>query len=256
MTVEVLSAAAVGHAVVGHTEWRQARQELLAREKELRRQMDDIAKERRNLPWERVEQEYVFDTNGGARSLADLFSNKSQLLIYHFMLGPGWPEGCKSCSFVSDHFDPMLVHLAQRDVSFVVVSRAPLTEIETFKKRMGWKFPWVSSFGNSFNFDHGVSFTPQQVERGESYYNYSNKPFPSTEAPGLSAFSKDPVTGVVYHTYSTYARGLDVAIGTYNYLDLTPKGRNEDGFNMPMDWLRHHDRYEREATSSSCGCEK
>jgi predicted dithiol-disulfide oxidoreductase (DUF899 family) len=256
MTIETLSASAVGHTVVGHAEWRQARQELLAREKELRRQMDDIAKERRNLPWERVEQEYVFDTNGGARSLADLFGNKSQLLIYHFMLGPGCPEGCKSCSFVSDHFDPMLVHLAHRDVSFVVVSRAPLTEIETFKKRMGWKFPWVSSFGNSFNFDYDVSFTPRQVERAESYYNYSNKPFPGTEAPGLSAFYKDPLTGGVYHTYSTYTRGLDVAIGTYNYLDLTPKGRNEDGFKMPMDWLRHHDRYEAEATASSCGCEK
>lgn len=256
MSVETMRTPALDHPVVGHTEWVQARVELLAREKELRREMDEIAKERRNLPWERLQQDYVFDSAAGACSLADLFNGKSQLLIYHFMFGPGWTEGCKSCSFIADHFDPMLVHLAHRDVSFAVVSRAPLPEIQAFKKRMGWQFPWVSSFANSFNFDYGVSFTPEQIEQGEMDYNYSKKPFPSTEAPGLSAFYRDAATGAVYHTYSTYARGLDVGIGAYNFLDLAPKGRDEDGLQMTMDWLRHHDRYDTTPQVSHCGCEE
>jgi len=256
MSIETINAPQVGHSVVGHREWVEARRNLLAREKDLRRQMDAIAKERRNLPWELVEQGYRFDTACGERTLPELFDGKSQLLIYHFMLGPGWPEGCKGCSFISDHFDPMLVHLAHRDVNFVVVSRAPLGEIQSFQRRMGWQFPWVSSFGSSFNFDYGVSFTPEQVDRGETYYNYSIKPFLSTEAPGLSAFYKDAETGSVFHTYSSYARGLDIGIGVYNFLDMAPKGRDEDGLKMPMEWLRHHDRYETGVSASACGCEK
>jgi predicted dithiol-disulfide oxidoreductase (DUF899 family) len=256
MAVETINAPQLDHLVVGHAEWVEARRELLAREKDLRKRMDAIAEQRRKLPWERVEQEYRFETKCGTRSLADLFGGKSQLLIYHFMLGPGWAEGCKGCSFISDHFDPMLVHLAHRDVSFVVVSRAPLDEIQAFQRRMGWQFPWVSSFGSSFNFDYGVSFTPDQVDRGETQYNYSTKPFRSTEAPGLSAFYKDTQTGSVYHTYSSYARGLDIGIGVYNFLDMAPKGRDEGAFEMPMEWLRHHDRYETEHAASACGCEK
>lgn len=259
MNIETASAPAretvAGHAVVEHPEWTEARVELLGREKELRRQMDEIAKQRRKLPWERVEQQYVFDTGHGKRSLADLFEGKSQLMIYHFMLGPGWAEGCKGCSYLSDHFDGMLVHLAHRDIRFIAVSRAPLAEIERFQKRMGWRFPWVSSYGSSFNFDYGVSFTSEQVENGESYYNYSKKPIDSTEAPGLSAFYKDAATGAVYHTYSTYARGLDAGVGAYNYMDLAPKGRDEDALPHPMDWLRHHDRYEADAPARGCGCQ-
>jgi predicted dithiol-disulfide oxidoreductase (DUF899 family) len=257
VTVETMTEPTVNHAVVDHEKWLQARLQLLTREKDLRRQMDEVAQLRRNLPWERVQTDYVFDTTAGKRPLAELFGGKSQLLVYHFMLGPGWAEGCKSCSYLSDHFDPMLVHLAQRDVSFVAISRAPLPEIETFKKRMGWRFPWVSSYESSFNFDYGVSFTPEQIERGEAYYNYAKQRFGSTEAPGLSAFYLDK-DGAVYHTYSTYARGLDVGVGVYNYLDMAPKGRDEGAFKMPMDWVRHHDRYENSGPvpTSSCGCEK
>jgi predicted dithiol-disulfide oxidoreductase (DUF899 family) len=256
MATETMIRPQIGHLVVGHDEWVKARLELLAREKDLRRQMDAIARERRNLPWERVEKQYLFDTHCGERTLADLFNGKSQLLIYHFMLGPGWEEGCKGCSFISDHFDGMLVHLGQRDVSFVAVSRAPLNEIEAFKTRMGWRFPWVSSFGSRFNYDYRVSFTPEQVEQGDTDYNYGGKPFASTEAPGLSAFFKDPARGDVYHTYSAYARGLDIGIGAYNFLDMAPKGRDEEGLPMPMAWLRHHDRYDTQASASTCGCEQ
>lgn len=255
MSVETVATPTVDHAVVAHDDWLQARLQLLAREKELRRQMDAVAKLRRNLPWEQVKTDYVFDTKTGKQRLADLFNGRSQLLVYHFMLGPGWPEGCKSCSYLADHFDPMLVHLAHRDVNFLVVSRAPMAEIEAFQKRMGWQFQWVSSSDNSFNFDYAVSFTPEQIERGESHYNYGKQTFPIAEAPGLSAFYRDK-TGVIYHTYSTYARGLDVCVGVYNFLDLAPKGRDEEGFKNPMDWVRHHDRYEDRASTAACGCEK
>ncbi len=179
MTVETMTTPTTDHAVVGHDEWLQARLQMLTKEKDLRRQMDEVARLRRDLPWEQVKAEYIFDSASGKQRLADLFNGKSQLLVYHFMLGPGWAEGCKSCSYLADHFDPMLVHLAHRDVSFAVVSRAPLAEIQAFQKRMGWCFPWVSSFNTSFNFDYGVSFTPEQVERGETHYNYRNQRFGS-----------------------------------------------------------------------------
>jgi len=194
---------------------------------------------RRELPWVKIEKNYVFDGPNGKETLADLFAGRSQLIVYHFMLGPGWPAGCPSCSFLADHFDGAIVHLAHRDVTFVVVSRAPLAEIEAYKNRMGWKFKWVSSHGTDFNFDFHVSFTPEQKASGE--YNYVNSGFPSEEAPGLSTFIRDG--GAVYHTYSTYARGLDILIGAYNLLDLVPKGRDEASLSRTMAWVKRHDEY-------------
>ncbi len=178
----------------------------------------------------------------GKATLADLFGGKSQLIVYHFMLGPRWEAGCPSCSYLADHFDGAAVYLAQRDVTFLVVSRAPLPEIEKFKKRMGWKFKWVSSFGNDFNFDYHVSFTPEQ-KKGLVEYNYEQTEFPSDEAPGLSVFYKDAASDA-FHTYSSYGRGLDIMVGAYNFLDMAPKGRDEDGLAWSMAWVRHHDKYE------------
>ena len=228
--------------VVSHADWLEARKEFLAKEKEFTRLRDELSRERRALPWEKVEKQYEFDSTRGKVSLADLFDNRSQLVIYHFMFGPGWEAGCPSCSYLADHFDGMTIHLANRDTTFVVVSHAPLAEIEAFKKRMGWKFQWVSSFGTDFNFDYQVSFTPEQKAAGKVYYNYQLDEFPSTEGPGASVFAKD-AAGQVFHTYSTYARGLDILVGTYNTLDLVPKGRDEDGLAFSMSWVRHHDRY-------------
>ena len=189
-----------------------------------------------------MDKQYVFDGPDGKETLADLFDGRSQLLVYHFMFGPGWEQGCPSCSFVSDHIDGANWHLPQRDVTLLAVSRAPLAEIEAFKQRMGWRFKWVSSYDNDFNHDFHVSFTPDEMARGEVYYNYTMTEFPSEEAPGLSAFYKDP-SGAVFHTYSAYARGLDMLVGAYNYLDLAPKGRDEAALPWTMAWVRHHDRY-------------
>lgn len=191
---------------------------------------------------------YVFDGPDGKQSLADLFDGRGQLIVYHFMLGPGWKEGCPSCSLLADHFDGAAIHLAQRDVTLVAVSRAPLAEIQAYHKRMGWKFKWVSSFGTDFNHDFHVSFTPQEMA-GEVDYNYAKGKFPSEEAPGLSAFIKSQ--GDVFHTYSAYARGLDILVGAYNFLDLAPKGRDEDGLPWTMAWVRRHDEYES-AKQSCC----
>jgi predicted dithiol-disulfide oxidoreductase (DUF899 family) len=223
--------------VVSHEEWIAARKEHLIREKEFTRQRDELSRQRRELPWEKVEKPYVFDGPDGRETLGNLFDGKSQLIVYHFMLGPGWKEGCPSCSFLADHFDGTTVHLANRDVAFVVVSRAPLAEIETFNRRMGWRFKWVSSFGSDFNQDYHVSFLNDGAE-----YNYVLRQFPSDEGPGLSVFHKDK-HGNVFHTYSTYARGLDMFIGTYHFLDVVPKGRDEEGLKHGMAWVRHHDRY-------------
>ena len=209
--------------VVSHAEWLAARSEFLAKEKEFNRLRDELSRQRRTLPWEKVEKRYEFDSTKGKVTLADLFDGRSQLIVYHFMFGPGWQEGCPSCSFVSDHFDGSLVHLANRDTTLVVVSRAPLAEIEAFKKRMGWKFEWVSSFGSDFNFDYHVSFTPEERASGKVEYNYAKGEFPSEEGPGASVFAKD-AAGEVFHTYSTYARGLDILMGTYNLLDLSSQG--------------------------------
>ena len=229
--------------IVSREKWVEARKALLAREKENTRQRDELARQRRELPWVRVEKDYVFDAPQGRVTLAGLFGGRSQLLVYHFMFGPDWAEGCPSCSFVCDHLDGATPHLAARDVSLVMVSRAPLPKIEGFKRRMGWRFPWVSSHGTSFNHDFHVHFTPEERTAGAVYHNYAMEPFPSDEAPGASAFYKDPETGPVYHTYSTFGRGLDTMTGAYVLLDLVPKGRDEDGLPFSMQWVRHHDRY-------------
>jgi predicted dithiol-disulfide oxidoreductase (DUF899 family) len=231
------------HQVVSEKQWVEARRALLAKEKQLTRQHDEIARARRELPWVRVEKKYVFDAPRGKVTLADLFDGRSQLLIYHFMFGPDWKEGCPSCSYVCDHLDGAVPHLGARDVTLTMVSRAPLAKIEPFKQRMGWHFPWVSSFGSDFNYDFHVSFTEAQRATGKVDYNYTMQEFPSAEGPGASVFYKDPATGEIFHTYSTYGRGLDALVGTYTMLDMMPKGRDEDDLPFDMAWVRHHDRY-------------
>jgi len=242
MATQLTSAGIQGHEVVSPNEWIASRKELLQKEKEFTKLRDELSRQRRELPWEKVEKQYVFDGPNGKETLADLFAGRSQLIVYHFMFGPGWEEGCPSCSFLADHFDGSLVHLASRDVTLVVVSRAPLAQIEAFKKRMGWRFKWVSSFGNDFNRDYHVSFTKEEMATGKVSYNYDKVEFPSEEGPGASAFYKSD-GGDVFHTYSAYARGLDILVGAYNFLDLAPKGRDEDGLAFSMSWVRHHDRY-------------
>jgi predicted dithiol-disulfide oxidoreductase (DUF899 family) len=241
------------HPVVSPDRWIAERRKLLAREKELTHLRDKIAEARRALPWERVDKSYVFDTAEGRRSLADLFAGRRQLLVQHFMLGPGWEQGCPSCSFMADHTDGMKVHLEHRDVTFVAVSRATLPEIERFRSRMGWQFKWVSSNGNDFNYDFHVSFTPQERAKGEVYYNYGMTAFSAEEAPGISLFYKDDA-GEVFHTYSTFGRGVEVMMGTYNMLDLAPKGRDEEDIPYKMNWVRHHDRYEPEPKAATGSC--
>jgi predicted dithiol-disulfide oxidoreductase (DUF899 family) len=231
------------HRIVSRDEWVAERKTLLAREKELTHLRDQIARERRALPWVRVDKTYVFDAPDGRRTLAELFDGRRQLLVQHFMFAPGWEQGCKSCSFMADHSDGMNVHLAHRDITLVAISRAPLADIERFRRRMGWRFKWVSSHGNDFNYDFGVSFTAEDVAKGKLYYNYGEWPFTYEEWPGISVFYKDEA-GDVFHTYSTYGRGVEVMMGTYNMLDLTPKGRNERDVDHKMEWIRHHDRYE------------
>src|SRR6478736_9499127 len=239
------------HKIVPQDEWLAARKALLAKEKEFTKARDQISAARRDLPWVKVEKPYMFDAASGKQSLADLFEGRSQLIVYHFMLGPGWKAGCPSCSFLADHFDGAAIHLAQRDVTLVVVSRAPLAEIEAYKKRMGWKFKWVSSYGTDFNSDFHVSFTPEEKACGKVEYNYTMTEFPSEEAPGLSAFAKNEA-GEVLHTYSSYARGLDILVGTYNFLDMAPKGRDEDALPWSMAWVRRHDDYQ--VTPPKAGC--
>ena len=231
------------HNVVSQSEWLKSRKALLTKEKEFTKARDALSAARRDLPWTRVEKNYVFDGPNGKETLSDLFGGKNQLMIYHFMLGPGWVQGCPSCSFLADHFDGAVIHLAQRDVSLVVVSRAPLAEIEAYKKRMGWKFKWVSSFGNDFNRDYHVSFTPQEMQRKEMFYNYRTTSFPREEAVGISVFYKDHAENL-FHTYSCYSRGVDMLNVAYHYLDLVPKGRDEDHLSFSQAWVRHHDRYE------------
>jgi predicted dithiol-disulfide oxidoreductase (DUF899 family) len=230
------------HQVVSQEDWLAARRRFLTKEKEFTRLRDQLSAERRALPWVKVEKDYVFDGPEGQESLADLFDGRSQLMVYHFMFGPGWEQGCPSCSFLCDHIDGANWHLPQRDVTLLAVSRAPLPEIEAFQQRMGWRFKWVSSYGNDFNRDYHVSFTADEMAQREVYYNYAMSEFPSEEAPGISAFYKDP-SGAIFHTYSAYARGLDMLVGVYNYLDLAPKGRDEAALPWTMAWVRHHDRY-------------
>lgn len=229
------------HKVVSRDEWQQARIALLKREKELTRMRERLSDERRDLPWVKLDHDYVFDGPDGPESLSDQFDGYSQLLIYHFMFAPEWSQGCKSCSLFADHYDPSIIHLNHRDVTMVTVSRAPIEKLQDFRQRMGWNFKWVSSNNNDFNRDFGVYFTPQELNSGLSVYNYVSQPYPITDLPGLSVFCRDE-SGAIYHTYSTYARGLDGFLNVYNFLDLVPKGRDEA--DQPgMAWVRHHDRY-------------
>src|SRR6202166_1044887 len=222
MATQLTSAVIQRHEVVSPNEWIASRKELLRKEKEFTKLRDELSRQRRELPWEKVEKQYVFDGPNGKVTLADVFDGQNQLIVYHFMFGPGWEEGCPSCSFVADHFDGSLVHLSNRDVTLVVVSRAPLAQIEAFKKRMGWRFHWVSSFANDFNRDYHVSFSKDETASGKAAYNFGTQNFSSEEGPGLSVFYKND-KGEIFHTYSTYARGLDILITAYNFLDMTPK---------------------------------
>jgi predicted dithiol-disulfide oxidoreductase (DUF899 family) len=247
------------HMAVSRDKWLEVRLDLLAAEKDLTRRSDQVAQLRRQLPWVRIDKQYVFDGPDGRQSLADLFDGRCQLLVQHFMLAPGWEQGCPSCSFMADHVDGMTIHLAHRDVTFVAISSAPLAEIERFRRRMGWQFKWVSSYGTDFNYDFAVSFTPEEVATGRIDYNYGKWSLTGEEWPGVSAFYRDDA-GDVFHTYSSYGRGVEVMMGTYRMLDLTPKGRSErDDTMYKMEWVRHHDRYEPEpiartgSTDASCG---
>ena len=229
--------------IVTRAEWVDAHKQHLVKEKELTRRRDEVSAARRELPWVKVDKSYVFEGPNGKETLADLFGGRSQLIVKHFMFGPGWKEGCVGCSFHSDHIDGTLPHLAQRDVTLLAVSRAPFAEIEAFKRRMGWRFKWVSSYGSDFNYDFHVSFTQDDLAKGEVYYNYELRKLQSQEMSGISVFYTDPA-GDIFHTYSSYARGGEMFLGTYTYLDLTPKGRNEIGPNHSLaDWVRHHDKY-------------
>jgi predicted dithiol-disulfide oxidoreductase (DUF899 family) len=231
------------HEIVSPDEWLIARRELLAREKEFTRLRDRLSEQRRELPWVRVDKNYLFDGPSGKESLGDLFEGRSQLIVYHFMYGPDWEEGCPSCSFWADNYNGIVVHLNHRDISLVAVSKAPLEKLMRYRNRMGWSFKWVSSLDNDFNRDFHVSYTPAEIERGEVYYNYGPSRFPSTEAPGVSVFFMNP-ENEIFHTYSCYARGLDMLNGAYHLMDLVPKGRDEADLPYTMGWLRRHDSYE------------
>jgi predicted dithiol-disulfide oxidoreductase (DUF899 family) len=234
--------------IVSHTEWLDARQKHLAREKEFTHQRDALNAERLQLPWVKVEKSYVFDGPDGRQTLAELFDGRSQLIVYHFMFGPGWEEGCPSCSFMMDHVDGAMPHLNARDVTLLAVSRAPLPEIEAFRRRMGWKFKWVSASESDFNYDFHVSFTRDDMDAGHVTYNFQTfppGPLPVEELPGVSVFARDDA-GEVFHTYSAYARGCEPFIGAYQWLDIAPKGRNEEGLVHSMAWVRLHDDYNRD----------
>jgi predicted dithiol-disulfide oxidoreductase (DUF899 family) len=230
------------HAVVSHEEWLEARRQFLAAEKTFTRERDRLSAARRALPWERVDKSYVFDTPQGKQTLADLFGSCSQLVVYHFMFGPDWQEPCKSCSFWADNFNGIPEHLRHRDVTLIAVTAAPLSKIEALKQRLGWTFTMVSSGGSTFNRDYNVSFTPDELEAHEVTYNYRPIKLSVTEQPGISVFYRD-AAGTVFHTYSCYSRGLDMLNGAYHYLDLVPKGRDEDALRFPMQWVRLHDSY-------------
>ncbi|MCW5767305.1 MAG: DUF899 domain-containing protein [Phycisphaeraceae bacterium] len=234
--------------VVSRDEWLRERLALLAEEKELTRRRDAVASRVRSMPWVRVDKQYIFDATpdwGSRLSLADLFGARSQLIVYHFMFDPTWSQGCKSCSFVADHYNGIVVHLAQRDISFITVSKAPIDMIEAFRVRMGWSFPWVSEASSGFGRDFGVSFTDSELADPTSLYNYTARPYPIRELPGVSVFTKDSC-GTIFHTYSTFARGLEEFLAAYRYIDITPKGRDE-AEGAGMGWLRHHDRYDGSA---------
>lgn len=243
-------AATLEHPVVSQQEWIEARKKLMEKEKELTRLKDELTQQRMQLPWAKVEKEYVFQGADREYTLSDLFDGRSQLIVQHFMLGPDWKEGCPGCSFLADHVDGALVHLMNHDVSYVAISRGTMEDIEPFRKRMGWGFKWVSSNKNDFNYDFHVSATPEDIANNEMYYNYETIPVTEQELPGFSVFYKDE-HGDIFHTYSTYTRGTDILLTTYNILEMTPKGRNEES---AMDWVKHHDKYQTKAPEASSCC--
>jgi len=240
--MNAITKSTAARKVVGHEEWLKARKALLKAEKEFTRLRDDLSRRRRELPWERVEKAYAFEGPAGRETLEALFEGRSQLIVYHFMLGPDWEVGCKSCSFWADHFDGMLPHLHARDTSLVAISQGPLEKLRAQAERLGWRFKWLSSQGSDFNFDYGVSFRSEDPAQGEDSYNYAPRTIASSELPGISVFVKD-AGGAVFHSYSCYARGIDMMNGTYQYLDLTPKGRDEAGLPDTMAWVKLHDQY-------------
>jgi predicted dithiol-disulfide oxidoreductase (DUF899 family) len=230
-----------GHKIVSHQEWLKASTDFLAKEKEFTQLRDELSRRRRELPWEEVTKDYIFEGPHGKHSLADLFEGRSQLIVYHFMFGPDWESGCPHCSFWADNFNPIVVHLNQRDVTMLAISRAPLKKIEAYKKRMGWSFKWLSSNRTDFNFDFQASFKPEDISAGKVFYNFKTQPAHSSEREGASVFYKD-TSGKIYHTYSTYERGIDLMNTAYNYLDIVPKGRDENG--RSQFWVRRHDEYD------------
>jgi predicted dithiol-disulfide oxidoreductase (DUF899 family) len=232
------------HKIVSHEQWIDARKQLLAKEKDFTRARDALSRQRRDLPWERVDKNYVFTGADGKLTLGDLFAGSSQLMIYHFMFDPSWEAGCKSCSFWADNFNGIDVHLKHRDITFLAVSRAPYSKLEAYRQRMGWSFKWVSSFDSDFNYDYGVSFTPEQLAKDDAIHNYGSGKLFGPESVGISVFCQD-VDGAVFHTYSCYSRGVDMMNGAYHYLDLAPAGRNESGQGKnPQAWVRLHDEYQ------------
>ena len=239
------------HKIVSHDEWIAARRELLEQEKELLRAKDKLRQQTRDLPWAKVDKNYMFEGAAGRESLGDLFAGRSQLVVKHFMMAPGWKEGCLGCSFGADQVDGSIIHLVNHDVMFVAVSRAPYPEIAAYHKRMGWQFKWVSSNGSDFNFDYHVSFTEADKARGKAFYNFELQDFMGEEMPGYSVFYKDP-DGAICHTYSTFARGTELMGGVYGFLDVTPKGRNEPPGGNLTNWVRRHDEYGQTAQNSCC----
>jgi predicted dithiol-disulfide oxidoreductase (DUF899 family) len=232
------------HRIVSKDEWLAARSALLKKEKEFTVLRDKLGQQQRDMPWVSVDKEYLFVGPNGKQTLSDLFDGRTQLIVYHFMYDPNWDAGCPSCSFWADNFNGIVVHLNQRDVTMIAVSRAPYSKIEEYKKRMGWNFKWVSSYDNDFNFDYHVSFTPKELSEKKAFYNYNLQDTHSPEREGVSVFYKD-TAGNVFHTYSAYARGIDVLNVAYHYLDLVPKGRDEDGHEFAQFWVRRHDEYSK-----------
>ena len=239
------------HQIVSRQEWIEARKAHLAHEKELTRARERLSEERRALPWVKVDKPYLFDAADGRKTLADLFKGKNQLVVQHFMFAPDWNEGCKSCSFWADGFERMIPHLAARDTTLVAVSRAPLPKLLAVRNRMGWTFDWVSSAASDFNYDYAVSFTPDDLKSGNRIYNFGTTDFSIEEAPGISVFYRNEA-GDIFHTYSCFARGLDMMNAAYHYLDLTPLGRHEEGLPYPMDWVRLRDQYQPAPVQASC----
>ncbi len=248
------TATKLDHKVVSRDQWRRLYGEFLNKEKELTRQSDELARQRRELPWTRVDKDYKLEGPLGKVRLGDLFDGQTQLAVYHFMFGPDWAEGCPGCSYVTDHLNGALEHLRARDVSLVLVSRGPLEKLAAFEKRMGWRLPWFSSQGSDFNRDFGVAFTKEEVASGEKKYNFDTTAPHGEENPGMSFFIKDE-NGAIYHTYSTFGRGLETLLGTYAVLDRAPRGRDEAGLPAPMAWVRHHDKYESNKQGAASCCQ-